>query len=429
MAKYLITVWPYLGSLNPLTAVGHALSARGHSVAYYSGHRTQAFFEGEGFTFFPLSQELNDFIERMLVEPEGAGRGWSGRPWEAVGMLRAFFLEPIRAEMADLDGILANWKPDVVLCEPAMWAPILILHEAREIPVAMYELPATTMPGRGIPPGGLGLPLPRNWRTRLQARLAGAAMDVVVSGVRRDASRLRQEFGLPPLESSVMALTGKLPLVLVPSSPEFDYQRHDLPATFHYIGHCVSYPSANKPFGWLETLPHDWPWVHVSEGTMYVQEPIVLRKAAQALAGMSLHVIMTTGTQRDPATIDLGPLASNILVEPWVPYSQLFPKTDLVVTHGGGGTVIAALAAGLPMVVLPLMWDQADNAQRVVEAGAGVRLSAESCTPTRLRAAVAEVLSEPSYRRNAQRLADSLACYGGPDQAAELLEQLLEQPV
>ncbi len=72
MAKYLITVWPYLGSLNPLTAVGRALSARGHSVAFYSGRRAQTFFEGEGFTFFPLSQELDDFIERMLVEPEGA---------------------------------------------------------------------------------------------------------------------------------------------------------------------------------------------------------------------------------------------------------------------------------------------------------------------------------------------------------------------
>jgi UDP:flavonoid glycosyltransferase YjiC (YdhE family) len=104
-------------------------------------------------------------------------------------------------------------------------------------------------------------------------------------------------------------------------------------------------------------------------------------------------------------------------------HSDLFPKVSLVVTHGGSGTVLAALSVGVPLVIVPMQWDHAENAQRVARAGAGLCLAAHRCTPERLRAAVKRVLDEPSFRENAQRLAASFARYGGPGRAAELLER------
>ena len=89
---------------------------------------------------------------------------------------------------------------------------------------------------------------------------------------------------------------------------------------------------------------------------------------------------------------------------------------------------MTVLAAGVPLVVVPTEWDKPENAQRVVEAGAGLRLAPARLTPGRLRTAVERVLEDPSFRRNAQRLATDLGRYAGPARAAELLERLTYGP-
>ncbi len=133
---------------------------------------------------------------------------------------------------------------------------------------------------------------------------------------------------------------------------------------------------------------------------------------------------MTTGKQRTPAELQLDDDAPNVRVESYVPQSDLLPRTSVMVTVGGSGGVLAALKAGVPLVVVPTEWDRPENAQRVLEAGAGLRIAPEQCTPERLRAAIQRILSEPSFRQNAQRLAEACSRYGGPAQAAELLEGL-----
>jgi MGT family glycosyltransferase len=133
---------------------------------------------------------------------------------------------------------------------------------------------------------------------------------------------------------------------------------------------------------------------------------------------------MTTGGGRAPEALDLGPLDGNIRVQRWIDHRALLARADLVVTTGGAGTVMAALAAGVPLVVVPTEWDKFENAQRVVEAGAGLRLPLRQCTPERLRAAVERVLGEPGFRQNARRLADLFSRADGPTRAAELLETL-----
>jgi MGT family glycosyltransferase len=174
----------------------------------------------------------------------------------------------------------------------------------------------------------------------------------------------------------------------------------------------------------LRELPFGQPVVHVTEGTVHATAPLVLSAAAKGLANLKMSVIMATGTHREPAELGLEPLAPNIRVERWVSYDQLLPKTDVVVTTAGAGTVLATLQAEIPMVVIPTEWDKPEVARRVAVAGAGVLLEPEHCTPERLRAAVERVLGDPAFRQNARRLAASFKRYGGPVQAAELLEKM-----
>jgi MGT family glycosyltransferase len=137
-----------------------------------------------------------------------------------------------------------------------------------------------------------------------------------------------------------------------------------------------------------------------------------------------MHVVMTTGRHRTIESLSLPAMGSNVRVEQFVPHHALFPRTDVVVTTGGAGTVNAALLAGVPLVVVPTGWDLPENAQRVVECGAGLRLSPRRCTPRRLRESVEEVLGDSKYRTNAKRVGEALRREGGAEKAAALIERL-----
>ena len=154
-------------------------------------------------------------------------------------------------------------------------------------------------------------------------------------------------------------------------------------------------------------LPDWWngsaePLVYVSFGSSAAGNgffPDIYREAAEALAELPVRVLLTLGTEVDPA--DLGPVPANVHVEPWVPQGAVMAHASAMVGHGGSGSTLAAMAAGMPLAVLPLFADQPENADRVAELGAGLRLDGTAA----LADAVSELLDDPSYRANARSVA------------------------
>ena len=428
MARFLVTCWPFVGHLYPQISVAHALRDRGHEVAVYSHESARATVEGQGFTLFPFVHVDDRRYERIhvLMGQVPATQSMHRTLSVALRAYRDMLADAIPEQMADLQPIVGRWRPDVVVTDPAMWASILVLWEVTGIPVALLsQMIGSLIPGPHAPPWGPGLPPPRTLGTRLLARATQLGVDVVAHGVRRHVNRIRSRYGLRPMGCSVNAFTGRLPLYLIPSVPELDYNRRDQPPNVHYIGPCVWTNPGAASLEWLEELPVDRPWVHVTEGTAQYQEPFVLRAAAQGLAGERLEVILTTGQfSRDPAALGLRDLPANVHVRRWVSHEDLLPRCAALVTTGGAATVLASLKAGVPLVVVPTFWDKNDNAQRVVEAGVGLRLAPRHCTPDRVRAAVMRLLQEPAFRENARRMARRIAEAAGPRRAAELLERL-----
>jgi MGT family glycosyltransferase len=422
MAKFLLTVWPFATHLHPNIALAHALRERGHEVAFYTGSTARPVVEGEGFRCFPF-QGVDEEHVGQIVESIISPRRY---PFQSEALWREFLLLTVPSQLDDLGTVLAAWPVDVIVSDMAMWGPILVLHETWDGPVAVFlHVAYCLVPGRDGSVGGLPLPRPRSRYTRLYVRLVRTVSDFFTAGVRRAASKLRQAYGLSPIDVSVREFAGKLPLYLVPSTPEFDYERRDLPPSVHYVGPCLwDKPKNELPPAWLERIRRDLPCVFVTEGALHTHEPVVLRTAAQALADQPIQVIMTTGERRDPSELGLGPIAPNVQVERWMAPSDLLPVADLVITTGNPDIVLAALSAGVPLIVVPTTWDQSSNARRVVDEGAGLRLALRRCTPERLRAVVERVLGEPSFRQSAERLAADFARYGGPARAAELLEGL-----
>lgn len=429
MARFLFTYWPVPGHINPNIAIAHALRDRGHEVSFYTGSAARSTVEGEGFGYFPFEHVDEAAFQQLVLSPHGI-MAQKGRPLRQKAMWREWLLDTVPSQVADLEPVLDMWKPDVIVCDASMWSPFLILQEVWEIPVAMSSGLATCiLPGPDAPVLGVPLPKPHNTLTRLRKRLLSFGVSLFIGDHRRRANELRKDYGLLPLDTTVTEFSGQLPLYILPSTPEFDYQRSDLPPSVCYVGPCVwNKPADQPPPEWLSQLPDDQPLVYVSDGTVPGRDPVVLRSAVEGLAGLPIQVVVTVGAQRDPVEIGLGSVASNIRVERWVAHSDLLPRTDIVITTGGAGTVLASLNEGIPLLVIPGAWDQPENAWRVVEAGAGLHISMRHCNPKRLREAVERLLNDASYRDNARRLADSFARYGGAARAAKLLEELSAQP-
>ncbi|HYI20343.1 MAG TPA: nucleotide disphospho-sugar-binding domain-containing protein [Solirubrobacteraceae bacterium] len=424
MSRFLFTLWPFTGHLLPQMSLAQALRERGHEVAFYSGDAVRATVEDEGFAFFGfdrLDQERGFAAVRAMEEGGVPGRPGRGR---VLPLLRAWLADTIPDQLADLDDVLAAFAPDAIATDLSLWGPVVVLADRGPVPVALSStFMGPLIPGRDAPAFGFGLPAPRTRRARGLARAITALTELAATPMRRQVDAIRAEHGLPPLGTSVNRATARLPLYLVGNIRELDYGRRDLPASVHYIGNNLWFPPPTpEETAWLDAIPADRPWVHVTESTLAFGRPFLLAAAAEALAGEAVEVIVTSGKQR-PA--DLGPLPGNVHVAPWISHGALLPRCAAVVTVGGKATILAAMEAGVPMVLVPTSWDKPDNARRVTRVGAAVRLPARACTPEALRDAVGQVLHDPRHARAAQEMARRLAAAPGAEGGAELLETLV----
>jgi UDP-N-acetylglucosamine:LPS N-acetylglucosamine transferase len=165
--------------------------------------------------------------------------------------------------------------------------------------------------------------------------------------------------------------------------------------------------------------------VYFTLGTVFnLESGDLFTRVLAGLDALGVDVVATVGRQIDPA--ELGSQPERIRVERYLPHSDVLPRCDAVVSHGGSGTVLGALAHGLPSVLLPLGADQPLNAARCEELGAALVLDAMRATPEDVREAVSSVLEDPSYRVAAERVRDEIRRLPGPEHAVRLLERLRE---
>ena len=423
MTRVLFTCWPFEGHVFPQLSMAIAARERGDDVAFYTDASMRDLIAAEGFDVFPFRRVGPAW---RAVHEDAGGKGGRRAAATMIRRSRDWIVGTIPDQVADLRDIVVEWEPEVIGCEASMWGPLVVLSETLDVPVALVSpLIGAGLPGPDAPaPGGLAL------AGSARARALNAAARALTSGLarpmRRRVDAIRADHGLPPLRCAVTESFARLPLYLVLNVAELDYRRTDLPDCVRYVGPCLWHPP--EPDGtrqWLDALPAGRPWVHVTEGTSHFQEPVILRAAAEGLAGADCEAIVTTGQGRTAAQLGLPAAAANVHIRPWLSHDVLLPRCAAIVTSGGMGTVMAALRAGVPLVVVPTTWDKPLNAQRVVDAGVGVRLSLRRCTPQGLRAAVAQVLGERRFSDNARRASEWLDAAPGPAGAAELLERLV----
>jgi MGT family glycosyltransferase len=193
--------------------------------------------------------------------------------------------------------------------------------------------------------------------------------------------------------------------VLVLTAQAFDFRGDHLPANVKYVGPVLDDP-AWAGSAWTPPWPsdnHD-PLVLVALSSTFQNQIDVLTRIAHALSGLRLRVLITLGPALDPTTIHSG---GNVFCIPTAPHGLIIPRAAVVITHCGHGTTLKALAAGVPLVCMPMGRDQNDTAARVVACGAGVRIK-PSASPGAIRRAVEQVIADSKYHQAALRLRNDI---------------------
>jgi UDP:flavonoid glycosyltransferase YjiC (YdhE family) len=389
-----------------MLALGARLAERGHNVSYQTWERWREDVTGAGMDFLPAPEY-----------PVFPTRHQPLEPYQAV----ALATEPTRAQ-------IAASRPDVVIHDILTLAPALAA-ELEGVTTATLVPHIYPVSPPGFPPYATGARLPR---TALGRGLWGLFERPLEAGLRLGQQQLnqtRRRVGLAPQSRLHGGISERL--CLIGTFPQLEYPRA-WPAGVHVVGPLLWEPRAQVSAQPPAAPPGDGPLVIIAPSTSHDPEKRLLRAALEGLKGARVRVL--AATDRRPSTRPIRAGCNARLVS-WMPYSETMRRADLVICHGGHGTLARALASGAPVLAVPHSGDMAENAARVDWAGVGVRLPWRLLSPTTLRLAVSRALGEGrrgvddrrarETRSRAGELAAWAAANDGPTRAAELIEQLM----
>jgi UDP:flavonoid glycosyltransferase YjiC (YdhE family) len=368
------------GHAFPMLALGEELVARGHDVALQTWRRWREAAEAAGMTFAAAPEyQVFPTTEQPL------------KPYAAA----------VRAA-AETRPVVRDFGPDVAVSDILTTAPALAA-ELEGVPVATLVPHLYPHMAPGFAPFSIGARLPRTPLWRVFEPLVARGLE---QG-RREYNECRARLGLGPLPYVHTGISRTL--ALVATVPQLEYPR-DWPAWVRIVGPLLWEPPSEP----VAPPPGSGPVVLVAPSTSQDPSHRLVRAALEGLADEPVRMIVVWNQQ--PAETP-----ANAVVVPWASYSRTMPACDLVVTHGGNGTLMLALAAGCRVLICPAGGDMAENAARVDWAGVGVRLPLRFCTARGVRLAVRRGLALP--REPVEGVARWIATHDARERACVEIER------
>jgi MGT family glycosyltransferase len=415
--RYLFAIIDGGGTVPADTSVIRAMVDRGHDVRVLADRVLAPDIEPTGAEHVPWDRAP----QRPNLDPQSViMKDWdTSTPFQAFARVRdGAMVGPAGLFAADVRAELQRRPADVVVGNFFLFGA-QIAAEAEGVPFAFLVSNLLSFPDSGTPPLGPGLKPARGPLGRARDRAIGHVMARLFDKSLDQLNEARRANGLAPA-GSVLENFARADRLLLLTSRAFEYESFSPPPNVRVTGPRLDDPAWAG--GWTPPAG-DEPLVLVGMSSTFMDHAEVLQRAATALGSLPVRGLVTTGPSIPSDAIGAPP---NVTVVERAPHREVLRHAAAVVTHAGHGTVIKSLAAGVPVVAMPLGRDQLDNAARVVHHGAGLRLKPKASTDAIARA-VRRVIDEPSFRANAGRLADAIAVETSEDRAAMELEGLAER--
>jgi UDP:flavonoid glycosyltransferase YjiC (YdhE family) len=377
--RVLFTSTPAYGHLQPMLPLARALKGAGDDVAVAIAPEFIPRVQAAGFTALPTGNDTSEWWPELA-------RRHPGEPWNKLlpeQILQWFwpnlFVDIGAAAMLrDLVPGAAAWRPDLLIYET--------FELAGPIVAALSSIPSVHHTLSPLP-------------TSDAMRLAGEA-----------ATRLWHEQGLEPepLGGMQRDLCVDIcpPSLRNPDAAAIANVQPLRPVPVAAVGGEELPPA-------MRTLP-DQPTVHATLGTSATNaDQAVLATVIEGLRDEALNIVVTVGPDHNPAA--LGRQPSNVIVERYLPHALLLPLCALVISHGGAGTMLAALCNGLPLLTVPQGADQYLNAEACARRGVGRTVVTGDLTAARVGTEVRTILDDPGYRTRAQEVQAEIAAMPAPE--------------
>ena len=421
MAEVMIAVMPFHGHVAPMSAVARAFVEAGHRVRVYTGSAHADRFTAVGAVALPWTS-APDFDEHDLAATFPALRGRKG-PRQMLANVEHVFVRTAAAQSDDLVRAFDERRWDVIVADGLSLGAHLA-SERTGTPWVTVSIVPLTIPSRDLPPPMLGLAPATNVLGRLRDRALRAVAQAGSRGIQRAYAEARERVGLPSNERSFDEAWYSQDLVCASGVAELEFARSDLASHVVFVGELTRPPRGGAPPAWWDDVAaSDVPVVLVTQGTLNVDPHDLIEPAFAALGRQRVLLVATTG-RADDADLPF-PAPPNARVAGLVPYGALLPRVDVMVTNGGWGGVLAALAAGIPLVVAGGDLDKPEVAARVAWSGAGVNLRSGRPSARAVLHGWRRVSTDAAFRTNARRIAARLAEHDGPAEVVEHTMRLL----
>lgn len=375
------------GHFNPMVPLARAFEAAGHRVAFATDPGFVDHVRGVGFQAFPSGLDMPEAIRRF---GEQTPELQQLPPWEHMRHIMPGLFGGVRVEpmLADLDRVIDDWRPDV------------LIHDSAEMAGGI----AAERAGIAHAEHAIGLLRPLEFR-----QLATDVLEPV-----------SEKLGVS--NPGVGGINGELYLDICPPG----IQRAEIAAVervqpLRPVGLAEAPGFAMPP--WLGRLP-DFPTVYVTFGTVFNEGAAPFDAVLAGIEGEDLNIIVTVGPRGDPGV--LGARPDNVHIERFIPQSRLLPYCSLFINHGGSGALIGAADAGVPVLAIPQGADQFFNADVIQERGIGLRLMPDEVSPETVRDATRTLVEDPVYGQAIRGLRPAIDQMPTPDDIVPVLERLVD---
>jgi zeaxanthin glucosyltransferase len=391
-------------------AIGRELQRRGHRVTVFQTPELAQRIEAAGLEFRPLEDRgysVQRYFE-LVMEQQGVSlRNFLDY---AVKSATMFCEEAPRAlAAAGVDAVLVD------ISEPGA----ATAAEHAEVPfiTVCNALPLHSEPG--VPPDFFRWRYRDAWWARLRNRLGYALRDLTIRPLHRVLNRYRHAWGLRAYRSPDDSFSPWAQITQLVR--EFDLPRERLPECFHYVGPYRRDGESGVGFPY-ERL-NGRPLVYASLGTVFGGRREIWRGILEGCRGLDAQLVVALG---GPGRAEgLEDVPANTIVIEYAPQRELLARAALAITHAGLNSVMEALAAGVPLVAIPITGDQFGVAARITYTGVGEIVPAAKCSGDRIAAAVRKVSSTAAYRERASAIRAAIQKTGGAAAAAAIIEEVV----
>lgn len=424
MSKVLFLNQPAIGHLNTLLTIALQMKEDGHQVHFL----VPSINERLGNKVFETAASVPkviashnipmDTIRPVLSTGLIAVLLPSATGQNEVALSMNMFSQGIEYYTRKILRIVERVKPDVLVADFAFFGGHLAAELAGIPCIVIYHsgLPFT---GKGIPPFGSGLPIAQGneaWDQQYRRR-----EQIISSRLDARFNAARKKFGLPVFPAGILHTPYSKWLNLITSVEAIEAPRDNLTGNSLFIGPCFAKrknsPEGHFPF---EKLRSDKYKIYVSLGTVFNNKPKVFERIISALNSPEYQVIISAGGAYKKLLQNKMP--ENVLLFQSVPQVDLLPKVDLVIGHGGNNSTNETLAAGKPLIAMPVGGEQGDNARRIEYLKAGLRVNIASFDEDEITQKVKYIRSNPKFQERVSCLKEAIDQTDGPKTASACIE-------